>query len=187
MSNDYVVDVFTDQPRKWMSDYPFRRVSGKYGVYYSVCTTNAGRVAVSKMAHKSGIKYRYYEKKWSRSDSYRSKFFKHNKAPYRCRYCHRPLKKEYLVVDHLVPVAKTKKSTFARSLLHAGGIDNVNDWRNLVPSCHHCNSRKSDKMGLWYIRGILGRHKLYWCLLRLTEATGLITVMTLIVLYLLKM
>ena len=62
MSNDYVVDVFTDQPRKWMSDYPFRRVSGKYGVYYSVCTTNAGRVAVSKMAHKSGVKYRYYEK-----------------------------------------------------------------------------------------------------------------------------
>lgn len=54
MSNDYVVDVFTDQPRKWMSDYPFRRVSGKYGVYYSVCTTNAGRVAVSKWHIKAG-------------------------------------------------------------------------------------------------------------------------------------
>ena len=93
------------------------------------------------------------------------------------------MKKEYLVVDHLVPVAKTKKSTLARNLLYVRGIDNVNDWRNLAPSCYRCNSRKSDKMGLWYIRGILGRYELYWVLLRLTEAIGLIITLVFIVLY----
>ena len=65
-------------------------------------------------------------------------------------------------VDHLIPVAKVKKSGFVRFLLRMHGIQNVNDKRNLVASCHRCNERKRDKMGVWYIRGRLGKYRIYW-------------------------
>ena len=45
----------------------------------------------------------------------------------------------------------------------------VNDIRNLAPACRDCNSKKSDKMGLWVIRGWLGKYKLYWIILRIIQ------------------
>ena len=65
-------------------------------------------------------------------------------------------------MDHLVPVAKAKESIFARTILHLCGITNVNHHRNLVPSCSACNRKKSDKMGLWVIRGAIGRFNIIW-------------------------
>ena len=61
-----------------------------------------------------------------------------------------------------MPVARVKKSRYARFLLRIRGIRNVNDTRNLVASCHRCNERKRDQTGLWYLRGLLGRYRVYW-------------------------
>ena len=118
--------------------------------------------AVTRMFRRYRLKYMWYKKEWSRSGNYRDTFFQTYDPPYRCRYCHRKLQKQNIEVDHLVPVARAKKSAYARILLRIQGIRNVNDERNLVASCHRCNARKSDKMGLWYIKGRLGKYKAYW-------------------------
>lgn len=46
-----------------------------------------------------------------------------------CAYCGRPIKKDEMQIDHLVP--KARKGT--------------NDITNLMPSCPSCNSLKADK------------------------------------------
>ena len=72
-------------------------------------------------------------------------------------------------VDHLIPVARAKKGGFARQMLKEEGIANVNDVRNLVPSCRRCNRRKGTKMGVWYIRGILGKYPVYWKIILMSK------------------
>jgi hypothetical protein len=72
------------------------------------------------------------------------------------------LTKKKMVIDHIVPIAAVKKSASARRLLTLHGIQNVNDPKNLAPSCVPCNSRKRDHLGLWYIRGVLGKYKIFW-------------------------
>jgi hypothetical protein len=72
-----------------------------------------------------------------------------------------------MVIDHLIPVAKAKVSSYARFCLKLHGITNVNDVRNLVPSCDRCNRKKGAKMGLWVVRGRLGKYKLYWIIRRI--------------------
>lgn len=70
--------------------------------------------------------------------------------------------KKTLTVDHLIPVKKAQTSKFARWLLHKEKIENVNDIRNLIPACETCNKRKSSKMGIWLIRGAVGKHQKFW-------------------------
>lgn len=77
----------------------------------------------------------------------------------------------------MVPVAKAKVSRLVQIGLRLQGIRNVNDVRNLVPSCHRCNSKKRDKTGLWYLRGVLGGFRIYWIirgLLRFAFLVGLV-------------
>ena len=78
-----------------------------------------------------------------------------------CRYCGRRLSRKYLQVDHIVPVSRTKKGGISRFLLEIRGIRNVNDIRNLAPSCGKCNRKKADHLGIWYIRGMLGKYRWY--------------------------
>ena len=56
------------------------------------------------------------------------------------------------------------------------GISDINDVKNLVPSCEKCNSKKGSKMGLWLIRGDIGKHFgiwLFWWSL-LLAVTGIV-------------
>lgn len=159
------IDLFTDICYDWMAQYHAKQKNGPYGTYYTLEVANQrDKNKIKSRAKKSGIKYRIYDKKWERSSDYRSDFFKRNKGPFRCRYCNKKLKKNEVVVDHLIPVAKVKKSQFARDLLYIRGISTVNDYRNLVPACAKCNRKKSDQMGFWVIQGMLGRFKIYWIL-----------------------
>lgn len=158
----YCVDVFTDTLYEWMRRYNAKKKTGPYGIYYTLETDKKGKNIIIHRVKNSGIKYRIYDKKWERSSDYRTEFFKHYKAPYRCRYCHKKLKRTNVVVDHLIPIGKVKTSTFARTLLYLRGICTVNDYRNLVPACSKCNRKKSDKMGFWIVKGYLGKFKLYW-------------------------
>lgn len=41
-------------------------------------------------------------------------------------------------------------------------MESINDLRNLVAACSRCNSKKSAKMGIWIIRGKIGRHQHLW-------------------------
>lgn len=161
MDNEICIDLFTDMKESWMFGYDVKQVSGPNGIYYTATVTPDQKKNLLKEAAKHRVRYRYYEKCWSRSNTYRNDFFQYYSPPYRCRYCNRKLSKK-IVVDHLIPVAKAKKSAYARFLLKIQGIQNVNDPRNLVPSCARCNLRKSDKMGLWVLRGFLGKYKIYW-------------------------
>jgi hypothetical protein len=74
-----------------------------------------------------------------------------------------------MVIDHIVPIAQVKKNTNARMLLYLQGISEVNDVRNLAPSCKKCNNKKDQKLGIWFIRGIFGKYKIYWIILNIIK------------------
>lgn len=109
-------------------------------------------------------KKRRRNKNYERSTNYRSKFFSNEKKKkkYHCAYCGRKLKEEDVEVDHLVPVIKAKNNWLVRFSLRLNGIKNINDPKNLVAACQKCNRKKSSKMGLWVIRGAIGRYKMFW-------------------------
>lgn len=105
--------------------------------------------------------------KYQRSTDYRRQFLRHNKGIFGggnffCSYCGKLLTPQRMTVDHLIPVNKVKRKGFARLIMKIRGINNINDVNNLIPSCSNCNSRKSDKMGLWIIKGDIGKHPWYW-------------------------
>lgn len=130
-----------------------------------------------KYLERKGLRYKCYEEAYARSGNYRREFIHAYPGPWRCRYCHRRLKEEKMEVDHLMPVAKAQNSKWAQSVLKMQGIANVNDVKNLVPSCHRCNNRKRDKAGLWYVRGFLGRYKLYWLFYNLLRLAILLLIL----------
>lgn len=122
-----------------------------------------------KRLQKENIRYSCYRVEYERASNYRQTFFQRTEGPYRCRYCNKKLPKDKVFVDHIIPVAKTQKSKTARLMLAVRRCGNVNDIRNLAPACRSCNSKKSDKMGIWIIRGWLGKYKIYWVLLRILQ------------------
>lgn len=65
-------------------------------------------------------------------------------------------------MDHLIPVNAAKKKCLVRICLRLRGISDVNDEKNLVAACRRCNRKKSDKMGLWVPRGIIGKSNVLW-------------------------
>lgn len=159
------IDVYTDRMHGWMGKYGFRRKEGRGAAFYTVTGDPDTIKEIRNKAGRQHIRCCCYGAQWARSNDYRKVFFSYYPPPYRCRYCNRKLKEQELVVDHIMPVGRVKKSSRARLMLKIRGIRNVNDPRNLAPSCSACNRRKSDKIGLWYLRGILGKYKIYWIVL----------------------
>ena len=145
-----------------MRKFNCKEVEGPYGLYYRVKTDYKTARRIKKKADFRKIKCRYYNKKWSRSDDYRKKFFEAYNPPFRCRYCNKALEEHELTVDHIVPVYQAKTNQKARNWLMIQGLQDVNDVNNLVPSCYKCNQRKGSKMGIWVLRGILGKYPWYW-------------------------
>lgn len=118
------------------------------------------------------IKYRQYDSRYERSNTYRAAFLRANRRKtYRCSYCGKRIKVQQMEVDHLVPVAKAKISWLARMLLFLQGSKSVNDVNNLVPSCIGCNRSKTDHMGLWVLRGMIGKHRSFWICLDVVKIT----------------
>lgn len=166
--------------RKLVKRHDFAERHNQYGVYFYKEVSSLHSWQIKTILDINGYKYKSFDKRYSRDTTYRKRFFENNKGPYRCAYCGRRLKSDELEVDHLVPVAKAKESVFARTILHLCGITNVNNHRNLVSSCSRCNGKKSDKMGLWVIRGAIGRHHIVW-----TIRDIVVTILVLIVLFIL--
>ena len=80
-------------------------------------------------------------------------------AKYRCVYCGFKYPASKITVDHLYPVNRYKKDPKVRARAKRYGIEDINDVKNLVAACADCNERKSDKMGLWILRGKIFRHE----------------------------
>ena len=104
-----------------------------------------------------------------RNNYYRSDFFKYYKpqikGKYICAYCGKLLSPEEVSVDHIIPIKKAKRNRFARTLMKIIKINDINDCRNLTASCMSCNAKKGSKLGLWTIRGYLGRYKSFWLII----------------------
>lgn len=117
-------------------------------------------------ARKYNIEMHVVEMKYTRSDTYRQEYFKHNKpvqpAKYRCVYCGRKLLYKDVTVDHLYPINKLMYDPRVQKRAKRHGIDGANDVKNLVCACRCCNSKKGTKMGLWLLRGKIGRHPIVW-------------------------
>lgn len=158
MDRTRCIDVFTENRADWMYQFSCQRRQSPYGSYFHFDCTPEEEKEIRRNSFLSHVRYRTYDRRWDRSDNYRQTFFRTSHGPYRCRYCGRYLNTKYLQVDHLVPVAKTRKGGAARAVLEMRGISNVNDPRNLVPSCSKCNRKKGDHMGMWLIRGIMGKY-----------------------------
>ncbi len=108
------------------------------------------------------LRYSLYDDSMERSSTYRYRFFRERRGIlgshiYMCAYCGRLMRIPETKVDHIIPVYKAGHSKFYRRMLTVRGIQNVNDVRNLAPSCNACNSKKSSHGGIWVIRGILGK------------------------------
>ena len=108
---------------------------------------------------------------YRRSSDYRRTFFQSKPGLfgrfYYCSYCGRLLTRKQVTIDHLIPVNAAGNSRFFRWLLGKCSIGNVNDLKNLVPACSHCNSSKGKKTGLWILWGIIGRHSEFWIVIRI--------------------
>lgn len=159
----YIFDIYTNKKKKWLSDYSVKTIQGPLGDYYRIRVPESDLKKIKRRLFFT--KYRCYDEKWNRSATYRKKFFEQNPGPWRCRYCHRALHNHKEVcIDHIVPISKAKRHVGTRNLLYIQGISDVNDVRNLAPSCYTCNTRKGMKTGIWFVRGILGKYTWYWIL-----------------------
>lgn len=131
------------------------------GRYYTSNYINKPKKEMTKLQH-LGIRCECYPVEYERASNYRQIFFSRTSGPYTCRYCNKKLQKNQIYVDHIIPVSKAQKKHYARIILSVRHCTNVNDIKNLAPACKNCNLKKSDKMGLWVIRGWLGKYRLYW-------------------------
>ena len=123
----------------------FTEKENKYGVYFTTEVPAMDAWQTKLMLARKGYKYRSFDRRYERSNNYRKILIARD-----------------LEVDHLIPVAKAKNSMGVRTWMQLCGIKNVNDSKNLVASCSRCNGHKSDKMGFWTLRGMIGRYKATW-------------------------
>lgn len=140
----------------------FSEKQNHLGSYFYTETSSIDSWQIKTILDKYRYKYRCFDNRYERDNKYRKTFFENNRGPYHCAYCGKKLKASQLEVDHLIPVAKAKTSLGVRTWLQICGIRNVNDPKNLVASCEKCNKKKSDNMGVWVIKGAIGRHKAFW-------------------------
>lgn len=156
---------YTGEPPRGMCPGA-KRTSGGYGktARYVIDCEKEDVGNIERRCRRFGYQYRHYDKRFGRSDNYREVFFRKQDSScvYRCVYCHKKLDKSNVVVDHLIPVQKAKTSRGARLLMRLDGIENINDTKNLVPACNRCNQKKAANLGLWYVRGKLGKHRWFW-------------------------
>ncbi|MBR0145581.1 MAG: hypothetical protein IJM25_02845 [Eubacterium sp.] len=139
------------------------------GIDYSGQVTKRNFRKLKRYSEKNGLTLRLTNALGRRRADYRRRFFSGHKPDignrYICVYCGKWMKREKVTVDHLYPVGCASRDVRLQKKLERQGIRNINDRRNLVASCKSCNARKANQMGLWILRGKLGRHPGFWFLL----------------------
>lgn len=148
-----------------------RRRLKSYGLKYrdGAFRGKAGRGKIQKLKNfcrDSHLKFYIDNEYGKRSTNYRQTFFE-SMSPvfgnrYFCSYCGRPVGSRNTTVDHLFPVARVSTSPSLQHLMRFLGIKSLNCKQNLVPACRKCNRKKGTKMGIWILRGYIGRIQWLW-------------------------
>lgn len=151
--------------RNYLRNQGLNLVKRKYGKsYYTKKVSDTQKQELITYCKKHFLKYTVISEEYIRSSNYRQNFMKtQNKKYIICAYCGFPKPTKSITVDHIIPVDKVKKNQKgARLLMKIFKIENVNSMKNLAPACSFCNRQKSAKMGMWIIRGYLGKNKPLW-------------------------
>ena len=106
-------------------------------------------------------------------------FFLQSIGKYRCAYCGKKKPKDKITIDHIFPVHCMEKYPAVRKRAALFGIHGSNDMKNLCTACMRCNQKKEAKMGIWILKGFLGKQPWYWPLRRI-----LTVILVIFVLYL---
>lgn len=131
--------------------------------FYSKKIDEIEKEELVSYCRKHKLKYMLIQECHIRDSNYRKEFLQDKNREWSiCAYCGMHKKTSNITVDHIIPVDKAKKSAYAKWLLKRLHIDNVNSKRNLAAACKRCNSRKGTKMGLWVIRGYIGKSGALW-------------------------
>ncbi len=179
------VPVAVTDGRRYANRYA-RRLC-RYGLCRADQSTFKGEVStfqekeIMRYCKKHGLRFYYDNAYAKRSSSYRDVFFaSHPPAAgrfYFCSYCGKPVDRNRISVDHLYPVGQTSKSLRLQRHMKHLGIEGVNSSRNLVPACERCNKKKGKKMGLWTVRGWIGRVQWLWYLRWALRFAAFVTVL----------
>lgn len=155
--------AFTESEQKKIKAYGLDRIDG---CTFSGNLSQRAYTSLRDYCTAHHISIRITNSFSARGNGYRRKFF--DTYPpfiggfYICAYCGKPVRKDKLTIDHLYPVGQIKRSAKLQKKLMKMGYESVNDPRNLVPSCDRCNHKKAAKMGIWIIKGKIGRYFLIW-------------------------
>ena len=137
---------------------------------------------ISAYCRKNHLRYSIDNGFGVRSNDYRRAFFSHYPPMihnmYFCAYCGRLIPKRKITVDHLYPVSVANRSISVQKKLRRYGIDNINNYKNLVPACRRCNAKKSANMGFWLWKGQIGRFQHLWLVRHAVRITILILIFT---------
>lgn len=161
MENEYYVEAYSERTTRFLRKHMTEEREDIYVFKGSKqeCDWMQRRLAIR------GIKSNVYSSRFHRSSNYRKLFFdsRADQQVFRCAYCGRICKKEYITVDHVIPVHDAKRYVSARLALRLLGCSNVNDLGNLAPSCFNCNKLKGANWNLIYlIRAKYGESEKYW-------------------------
>ena len=163
-----VVESTTEKIKKnkWkLRRLGFRKETPKRYVSHAKTTWHVNKAR--RFCERKGLKFHIKNSYGERSGDYRKVFFQNfrpnaSRNKWYCSYCGKKLKSKKLVVDHLYPIYQVSKSLKLQKKLRNKGIHNVNDAKNLIPSRSPCNAKKSADMGLWILRGKIGKYGLIW-------------------------
>ena len=72
-----------------------------------------------------------------------------------------------ITIDHIFPVHCMEKYPAVRKRAALFGIHGSNDMKNSCTACMRCNQKKEAKMGIWILKGFLGKQPWYWPLRRI--------------------
>lgn len=152
--------------RQYLAQKGLKFVKRSYGKsYYTKKVTSIEENELVNYCKNNGLKYSIIEDIYMRNASYRQDFMNQiqDKKYVFCAYCGLLIKTDKITVDHIIPVNKTKQGKKgARWLMKILKIDDVNSIKNLAAACQNCNSRKRTKMGLWILRGFIGKNDILW-------------------------
>lgn len=134
--------------------------------FYELKMPENDAILWKKWCKRNGYRIDIIPEQFTRSTDYRKTFFENNEpivaAKYRCAYCGKKLLFKDTTVDHIFPVNQLSYSEKIRKRAAFLGITGANEEKNLVAACKRCNQRKGVKMGMWVIRGFLGKNEMLW-------------------------
>lgn len=169
MKEEYVLEIRgrTYSHRHYLAQEGFHFVKRSYGRSYwqKKCDNRNLCLMYQTYCKENRLRCNVYESRYLRDHSYRNVYMQRIKGRRKylfCAYCGIPKRIETITVDHIIPVKKAKYTRMAKWLMKQFSIKDVNDYANLCASCKHCNSRKGTKMGMWLLRGYLGRYQWLW-------------------------